>query len=321
MAEMPQINYYAVYGVRLASDIPLALPVATSQAGPTITIRLGIPKHQENLPGIPLVEAKEWYQYVQRADGSFYAQWDGLGCFVVSPCGQRIWAQPYSGVSMESFQVYLLGQALSFALIACGFEPIHGTAVAHGAQAVAFIGNSGFGKSTLAASFLRAGLRLVTDDQLILTHKQHSIFAEPGPPRVKLLPGPAADYFKSFVDSVPMNIWSQKFVIPIDSAEHVQQSVKLNTLYILEPPGEQSEFDNITITEVKGVEAFTSLVAYTFNRSVSSSVRLKQQLLRDSEVLKLVPVKRLAYPRRFESLEQVRHMILADSGIGTPLHP
>ena len=52
-------------------------------------------------------------------------------------------------------------------------------------MAVAFLGDSGFGKSSLAAYLLSAGDRLVTDD-LLLLQESEGFLAYPGPPRIKL---------------------------------------------------------------------------------------------------------------------------------------
>ena len=80
----------------------------------------------------------------------------------------RITGRQHDEAQEESFQVYLLGQALSYALVNAGFEPLHATAIVVNGGAVVLLGSSGFGKSSLAACFLEAGHRLLTDDLLIL---------------------------------------------------------------------------------------------------------------------------------------------------------
>ena len=52
-------------------------------------------------------------------------------------------------------------------------------------QAVAFLGDNAFGKSSLAACFLAAGARLLTDDLLVLHESSDRVLAYPGPPRIK----------------------------------------------------------------------------------------------------------------------------------------
>ena len=57
---------------------------------------------------------------------------------------------------------------LSFSLLSLGYEPLHATAVVVDGEAVAFLGDCGYGKSTLGAAFLARGFPLLTDDVLAL---------------------------------------------------------------------------------------------------------------------------------------------------------
>src|SRR5205823_3279778 len=68
----------------------------------------------------------------------------------------------------EPPQTYLLSAGLSYCLLAKGIEPLHGTAVEVGGRALVLLGDSGHGKSTLAAGFMAAGYRLMSDDVLVL---------------------------------------------------------------------------------------------------------------------------------------------------------
>src|SRR5262249_3466189 len=132
-----------------------------------------------------------WYEVGRLVDGSIYARWADVGEFLVSRNGSTIGCRRFHTATEESFQVYLLGQALSFALVQSGSEPLHGTVVVIGGDAVAFLGQSGFGKSTLAASLLASGHQMLTDDLLMLQIKKGRVTAYPGPGRIKLFPNDA----------------------------------------------------------------------------------------------------------------------------------
>ena len=60
------------------------------------------------------------------------------------------------------------GELFSVVLRQRGLLVLHGSCVARDGQAVGFIGNSGWGKSTLAASLVERGWRLLTDDLLVV---------------------------------------------------------------------------------------------------------------------------------------------------------
>src|ERR1044071_2564446 len=161
--------HYLVYGVSLHSEFMLSLPEETVPGFMRIEIRAGAPSmFTEVIRGVALQHRSDWYHFVHLTDGSSYVKWDGLGEFLVSADGGCIVCAHDTSAPMESFQVYLLGQALGFALVKSGFEPLHATAIDIGGEAIALLGGSGFGKSSLAACFLSAGYSLLTDDLLLL---------------------------------------------------------------------------------------------------------------------------------------------------------
>ena len=67
-----------------------------------------------------------------------------------------------------------------------GHEPLHATVVVVDGKGVAFFGDSGWGKSTLAASFIKAGHSVLTDDLLVIREVDGVLYGFPGPSRIKL---------------------------------------------------------------------------------------------------------------------------------------
>src|SRR5271165_4553132 len=122
---------YFVYGITLHSEIPLALP--QQGHGDLGQIELGIAPASYfseaacSLPAQP--DSESFYQTRFLGDGSAYVRWEGVGEFLISRDGSRITGRPCGEANEESFQVYLLGPALSYALVKQGFEPLHATAV------------------------------------------------------------------------------------------------------------------------------------------------------------------------------------------------
>src|SRR5215470_13431583 len=126
---------YNVYGVALHSEIPLPLPTRGREELSHIALRLQPAEYFANaIQGLTLEQADgSWYEIGWLADGSVYARWQGVGEFLVSSSGLQIECRQFDVASTESFHVYLLNQAISFALVKRGFEPIHATVLAiHG---------------------------------------------------------------------------------------------------------------------------------------------------------------------------------------------
>lgn len=100
-----------------------------------------------------------------------------------------------------SWRRVLLDSVLATASLLHGFEALHAAAVAGSDGAVAFIGRTGGGKSTLAAELVRRGLPLVADDVLALGRSDGAAIEAHAAPPVMNLPlaaGPIGEPLATF---------------------------------------------------------------------------------------------------------------------------
>ena len=296
------------------SDTPIALPFS-SQGGLGAVECLSAPASAfaTAMRGVDFDPRSDaWYRYARLHDGSTYVRWDTVGEFLVSADGHRITSRREEGSSDESFQVYMLGQALSFALVNQGFEPLHATVVVVDGQAVAFLGHHAFGKSSLAACFLEAGYRLLTDDLLILQESSNGILAHPGPPRIKLYPRIARRFLGHPVNGIRMNADTDKLILPIDEHRRCASPVALAAIYALAAPRDVRRGASVTIDALSPREGFVELVKATFNRRIVSPQRLARQFGVMARLTDRVSVKQLTYPRSIDRLPEVLDVVLAD---------
>ena len=306
----PQFEY-GVYGISLRSDMPLALPENHGPSLAAIELRAAAPQtFSTACVGAEFQTPADWYQFAQLDDGSYYVCWRDLGQFLVAPDGGVVHYHRAPQAPLESFQVYLLNQAISFALVQQGLEPLHATTVIVDGKAIALLGDSGYGKSTLAAAFLHAGHGLLTDDLLLLRQTQRGIQAYPGPPRIKLFPGAARRLLGAATGHVPMNAGTRKQVIPLDRSRLAP--IPLRAIYVLAPPHEMRRRRSVSIEPIAPREAFLALVANTFNRRIGHSGRLRRQVSANALLMGAVPVKKLSYPRSYARLPEVLDAILTD---------
>lgn len=316
LATLIETREYTVYGVSLESEIRLALPEGPGFGFAKIDLRQG--SRQEfarATDGVELRGSCDSYQYALLPDASSYVRWIGLGEFLVSANGRRILCHRAAEASSESFQVYLLGQALSFALVKQGFEPLHGTAIVDQDEAIVLLGDSGFGKSTLAAKFVEAGHTLLTDDLVLLRPGECGLDAYPGPPRIKLFPDSACRFLGSSTLCEPMNADTHKQIVALEPAQHCTRPVRLRAIYALAPPGEMRQARRVSIEPLPPREAFVTLIANTFNGVILDPGRLERQIAETTRCLQAAPVRKLFYPRSLDGLSEVRDAILADSRV------
>jgi len=239
-----------------------------------------------------------------------YLRWSNLFEFLISPDGRRIAGRALSEGSLESFQTYLLTQVLGVALAKQGVEPLHATVVAVNGRAVAFLGECGYGKSSLGAAFLQAGDQVVTDDLLVVRRTEGVFHAYPGPPRIKLYPEIARHLLGDQIRGVPMNPATSKLIIPLGPGQ-VSDPAPLHALYVLRPPRPHSPPKGIRIRDLSPRAAYLELLRNTFTRSVRDRGRLERQFLLVTELASAVPVRLLSYPRDLDLLPAVRAAILA----------
>jgi hypothetical protein len=188
---------------------------------------------------------------------------------------------------------------------------LHSTTLTIGGEAVALMGDCGYGKSSLGASFVKAGYRLLTDDLLVVAEKGGRFMAHPGAPRVKLFPKIAKVVFGKGVQGLCLEPLTPKLIIPLDERRSHRTPVPLKAIYVLTPPGARVP-QQVIIRQLSPRRAFLELVRNTFNMSVSEPDRLERQFALATRLATTVPVKSLSYPRELRMLADARTAILDD---------
>lgn len=305
-------RYYRVYGLSLKSAIPLPCPAHAHATHAVSEMAMGsssVFEEAREKAGV-IVDETQWFKYAPLPDGSVYLRWSGLFEFLVSAGGRRIACRALNGTSREAFQTYLVSHVLSFALLQQGIESLHATAVVVNGQAVGFLGDSGYGKSSLGAACLRAGHRLLTDDVLVATKKNGHFLAHPGPSRIKLFPHIAEALLGDLPAGPPMNPHTPKLVIPLPAHLHSGAAAPLRTLYVLQPPNGRSR--RVAITPLPRRRACLALIANTFNPVIMERERLARQFDWAARLAAAVPVKLLSHPDDPARLPAVVEAIQAD---------
>jgi len=309
-----KVYWYDIYGISLCSEIQLAFPDSKAMQSADVSLLIAAPEFfLEATCGVTVNPSPTgWYKYARLDNGQSYLRWDGLFEFLIDTDGRRIWCGWFGAASLESLQVYLLGHALSFALVKQGYEPLHATSVVIDGNAIAFLGSSGFGKSSLAAAFLAEGHRLLTDDMLLLRRVDGGYEGQAGPGRIKLFPKMARRFLAGTASAVPMNNETEKLVVPLSADHRHSGSAPMRVLYVLSPPREVQRKQHIQLIPLTTREAFIALVRCTFNSLITGSERLERQYSESLQVASQVPARRISHPRVLSMLPEVRKTILSD---------
>jgi energy-coupling factor transporter ATP-binding protein EcfA2 len=216
----------SVYGLGVDVNVPIA-GLAGLQAPSRVDVRMSLGALPTTFEAILDDEWREYY--VSRELGPHgeptirVSRPPGADCFrieyldgtviAVDAQGSRVWATWPANATVEDTATYLLGPTLGFVLRLRGFTCLHGSAVAIGGRAVAFVGPSGSGKSTTAAAFAQLGYPVLTDDVLALVDEGERFKVQPAYPRIRLWPRSVESLFGS-VEALPRitPTWDKRFL-------------------------------------------------------------------------------------------------------------
>jgi len=288
-----------------------------SEGTPDVELLPGDPERFDGIKSETTLAHSDWIHQHELANGWTYLRYDELFEFTIAPLGDRIFYQFLENVPLESFQTYALGRVFSFALVKMGYEPLHAATVVVDGRAVAFLGASAFGKSSLAACFVARGHPLLTDDTLRLEERESHYVAFPGPPRLRLLPKVARLYLGNVADSVIMNPREKeskapKLVFRLSALQSFGHVAPLAAIYVVTAPRKVHRRQQIVIGSLSPLQALINVVRFTHNDELTNPDRLSRQLDAAQRLIASVPIRSLAYPRILASLDEVKDAVLKD---------
>jgi hypothetical protein len=225
---------YSAYGLNLESelDLPELNPGCT---GPTdVIIRLGrVDRFQPNVEG----------RNHRASFGEICLYYEKVGRFSIVR-GSEIVVDLDADADRNLLRVCLLGPALAALLHQRGLLVLHGSAINVNGTAVAFLGDKGWGKSTLAAYMQARGHTFLTDDVVALrTDLSDAVQIEPGFPQVKLWPDTAAFLGMDPEEMVCLQPELDKRGHRLDYSLH-KSPLRLGCVYVLDI-GDKDEIERI----------------------------------------------------------------------------
>jgi hypothetical protein len=242
---------YLVFGFKVRSDIPLPELLAEDSGGaPDVIIRSG-----------PVIAPGDARTGLHAHDGALILLIPDVGRYEVRD-GSSIIVEAAPGAPDKNIRLFLLGSAFGALLHQRGLLPLHANAVEIDGRAVAFMGASGQGKSTLAAWFHDRGHRIIADDVCVVRFDAAGqAWALPGLPRLRLwqealerMGRRAEDYERSYVGDELYG----KFDVPLPEQTLAGKEIRLGALYKL-AQGEEFE-----INLLAGADAAEAVFANTY---------------------------------------------------------
>ncbi len=261
-----------MHGLTIVSEVPIDAPRAEpgrepgAGAGAELQILAGearvvpeAPPEGVRVSGIETPQRST--SLTRRADGSYTLRLHGHCDFEIDAGVEVVRVHPDPRIDDESPPL-LLGGAVSVALALRGHCVLHASAVQYGDGAVAFVGASGQGRTTVAAICCAAGARLVSDDVLRVEHDSSMGWCFRGECALRLRPAAAG-----LADDLPVG--SRRATV--DGREAVVLAPAARTrlpLAAIVAPVPNRDTRQVRVERLRGADAVVELVRHP--RSLAS---------------------------------------------------
>jgi len=286
---------YKAFGLTISSEMELP-ELIPNEEGVDVHIhykKLNIPEEK------PLVEGNN---FIVTKEGVFLF-WDDVGKIFVQN-GNYILVDPIPDIDVNLLRLNILGVSFGVLLHQRGFLVLHASSVSINGQGVAFIGNSGLGKSTIAFSLVQNGHSIISDDVLPIKIDDESIEIYPGFPALKL----SKDVLSS--KNLKTNPDFQKYFYPFKNG-FLNSPLKLKQIFLLE------HGNTMSFSKVNKREALISLIKNSYCIKIFKENEKKQNLIQCAGLTKKIPITRLEYYKSLHELTKLSKIIemkASDSG-------
>lgn len=310
------VRHYRIFDVVLASDIALPELPPTDQAEAALRVREGLPVGFDPQAFEPVFEWRGPSGHVAatvaRQGGEWLFDYPGYARFQLSASGD-IHCQPTASCHARTLRHLLITQAIPRYLGSSGRLVVHASAVClTGGRTAAFLGPSGHGKSTLAASFHRHGARLLADDCILLEPDTEGVRAIGAYPGLRLFPDSLHALFDERQGYTRVTSYTDKqqallctAAEPGDPAWH-----RLDAIFLLADPARPEYPERVEVTPLGGAEALMALLRGTFALDPSEEATLVREFRTAGQAISRGSrVFRLAYPLAHERLADVRQCV------------
>ncbi|MBZ0309396.1 MAG: hypothetical protein K8I82_25250 [Anaerolineae bacterium] len=247
-----------------------------------------------------------WTQFY-RTDMGYLLRFPDLADFQVSADGLTVTCYPAPDVTDDTPQHLYLNQVLPLALSKQGKLVFHASAVEIDGVAVAFMGESSKGKSTLAASFATGGFRFLTDDGLMVEVCGDGYRIMPSHPSIRLWQDSEAALIAPDTPTAPtLEFTSKSRFLAGETIPFCDSPRPLRRVYFL---GDGSA-PEVMFQRMRPAEALIELVKHSFLLDIEEREMLAAHFDELSSLANLPIYYLLDYPRRYEDLAAVRQAII-----------
>ena len=246
-----------------------------------------------------------WTEFY-RDDEGYLLRFPGLADFAVSADGEHVTAWPTAESDSDTVEHLYINQLVPLALSRQGRPTFHASVVTVPGGAIAFLGETGYGKSTLAASYALDDSRFLTDDALIIEETPEGCTVHPGHASLRLWQDSVDALIESeSLESVRVSYSTKARLLAGDALAYSDDPQHLLAAFVL---GE-GDIDGVCINDLSGVARYMAWLRNSFLLDIQDRDMLAQHFEWTHRISDHIPTFLLDYPRDYAMLPSVRENV------------
>lgn len=266
-----------------------------------------------------------WVYKISHSDGSHWLCFKKIGSdlllrfdrfadfHVIQEC-KEIRCYPDPGTPLKVVSQLLLDHVLPYLLFGRDQVVLHSSAVVIDGVAIAFLGASGRGKSTLCASLVKRGHKLLADDSVLIRRCDDRAYAVPSYPGIRLWGKSISALFsdKPVADPIGRNLDKYRLRAKDNKLDFADGPAPVSRIYLLddsEPPPEKNDSEILSLS-ARG--SFNALLGGAYRLDVTDKEKIAEEFNFLSWLSANTRVARLRFRRQFSLLPQIHRAIYND---------
>lgn len=184
--------------------------------------------------------------------------------------GNKITVYPLDDYNERIVKLYILGTCVGVLLFQRNILPLHGSAIAIDGKAYLFIGEQGAGKSTLAATFIKNGYQLISDDVIPISINDELVpMVLPAYPQQKLWDDALSNIGKNPADFQSIYGREKKYCVPVVD-KFCYDPMPLGGIFELR----KTDKEQLTIDSINGLQCLNILSMHTYRNQLLNKMGL-----------------------------------------------
>jgi hypothetical protein len=286
------MNSYSAYGLGIRSEIRLPELIVSND-----NKEFGVQLRKLENNNLPTIYSQP---YLEINPNEIILSIEEVGSFEIRE-GSIINVSPAPYVEDALLSRYVIGTVMALLLYQRGLLVLHASSININGAAVAFLGNPGSGKSSIAAALHKNGHEIITDDVSAIDFNGDKYRVFPGYPQIKLSDDVARSLGYDINSSIKLDRQEEKRGYRVNSGLN-EAPVELQQIYILTKASSQG------IERITHNEALIEIIRHSYPTRFAHSED-PEHFLKCVNLVNTIPLYRLNRSSSLQVLPKLAQLV------------